>query len=151
MSLQVETIKTAYETLHLTPEQIAETQGLEITSVKAALMSVSKQYRNDIGCVSQDTPTDESSLDFTDEDLRDMNEILRDTAKHATLADGSPDWRVRSDIAKYIRDDKKGRKNPVKQMGNQFNIFTFNESIKQMREMKNKMITDIGGIASAAS
>jgi len=147
MSCQVDTIKTAYEILGLTPEQISEAQdGLTVTAVKAALMSASAKYRKDIGVTSVDN--DESrELDFTDEELRDVNQIIKECAKEATLSDGTPDYRTRLAAATYIRDDKKGRKNPVKQMGNQFNIFSFNESIKQMREAKSRIITEIGGIA----
>lgn len=146
MLLEVETIKTAYEVLELTPEQIAEAQGLELTAVKAALMGASSRYRKDVGAERLQPNEDEKNLDFTDEELKTANEIIVEAAKYATLSDGSIDYRTRAENARYIRDDKKGRKNPAKVFGGpQFNLIQFNESIKAAKELKEKIITEIGG------
>ena len=99
MQLEVEAIKTAFETLGLSPEAIAEERQMDIVSVKAALMSSSSKYRKMMGA-SEEKPNE---LDFTDEELKEANEIIVNTAKYATNADGSPDYRTRLAAATYIR------------------------------------------------
>lgn len=138
MQLEVEAIKTAFETLGLSPEAIAEERGMDIVSVKAALMSSSSKYRKMMGA-SEEKPNE---LDFTDDELKEANEIIVNTAKYATNADGLPDYRTRLAAATYIRDDKKGRKIPVKLLngGNTFNILQFNEALQQSREAMKKAI-----------
>jgi hypothetical protein len=131
MSGEQESIKVAYETLGMTPEEIAEDRGLEVPSVKASLMSTSSQYRKACG----QEPEDEDALNFSDQDLQDVNAIIISTAKYAE------DPHLRLKAAMYVRDDKKGRKEVVKQMGNQsFNILVFNEQMAQIRAAKQKAI-----------
>lgn len=140
MTLEVESIKTAYEVLGLTPELIAEERNVDIVSVKAALMSSSSKYRKDMGI--KDSDGNASELDFSDDELKEANEIIVNTAKYAVTSDGSPDYKTRLAAATYIRDDKKGRKIPVKLLngGNTFNIVQFNEALKANREMKQAML-----------
>lgn len=140
MSVEQETIKEAYETLNMSPEEISEDRNLDIVSVKASLMATSKKYRKDCGAETEET------LDFTDTDLKDVNEVIINTAKYATLADGSPDYRTKLAAATYIRDDKKGRKEVVKAIGgNNFNILNFNESLRSLRETKEKVLQSLTG------
>jgi len=140
MSVEQETIKEAYETLNMSPEEISEDRNLDIISVKASLMATSKKYRKDCGADEED------SLDFTDNDLRDVNKIIPEIAKYATLSDGTPDYRTRLSAATYIRDDKKGRKEVVKAIGgNNFNILNFNESLRSLRETKEKVLQSLTG------
>ena len=135
MSSEVEQIKIAYETLEMSPEQIAEDRELDITAVKAALMQGSSKYRRDCGVEDGE----KNELNFDDEQLRNVNQVIYD------LAIGSEDDNIRLKAAMYIRDDKKGRKDVVKQMaGQQFNILMFNERMKQVRgraeEIKNRIL-----------
>ena len=131
MSGEAESIRVAFETLGMTPEEIGEDRGLEVTSVKASLMATSSKYRKACG----QEPEEEDTLNFSDADLRDVNAIILSTAKYAE------DPNLRFKAATYVRDDKKGRKEVVKQMGNQsFNILVFNEQIAKLREAKQKMI-----------
>lgn len=125
MSTEVEQIKIAYETLEMTPEQIAEDRELDIVAVKAALMQGSSRYRKDCG----QEEDKEAALNFDDQQLQDVNKVIYE------LAIGSEDDNIRLKAAMYIRDDKKGRKDVVKQMGGQqFNILMFNEQMKSLRE-----------------
>ena len=131
MSGEQESIKVAYEQLGMTPEEISEDRGLEVAAVKASLMATSGGYRKACG----QEPEDEDSLNFSDADLRDVNEVILQTAKYAE----DPYLKLKAAI--YIRDDKKGRKEVVKQMGNQsFNILVFNEQMAKIREAKQKAI-----------
>ena len=135
MSSEVEQIKIAYETLEMSPEQIAEDRELDITAVKAALMQGSSKYRRDCGVEDGE----KNELNSDDEQLRNVNQVIYD------LAIGSEDDNIRLKAAMYIRDDKKGRKDVVKQMaGQQFNILMFNERMKQVRgraeEIKNRIL-----------
>ena len=131
MSGEALSIKTAYETLGMSPDEIAEDRGLEVAAVKASLMAVSSKYRKDCGAES----LEEDRLNFTEADLRDVNEIILSTAKYAE------DPHLRFKAATYVRDDKKGRKEIVKAVGSQsFNILVFNEQMAKLREMKNNML-----------
>jgi hypothetical protein len=133
------TIKTAYEDLNMSPEEIADDRGLDVVTVKASLAATSSKYRKDCGTFT------EAELDFTDQDLKDVNEIIVETAKHAELSDGTPDYRTRLAAATYIRDDKKGRKNIQKALGGtQFNILNFNESLAKLRETKEAILGQMG-------
>ena len=130
MSGEVEQIKIAYETLGMTPEQISEDRELDITAVKAALMQGSSVYRRQCG----EEPDSEAELNFSDDQLQDVNKIIYD------IAIGSEDDNVRLKAAMYIRDDKKGRKEVVKQLGGQqFNILMFNEAMQAVRAGADKI------------
>lgn len=144
MSLELDAIRTAYETLHLTPELIAEARGMDVLSVQTALAACSPLYRR-VNKLNGNTPLEGAEgedLDFTNEDLREANAIILTTAKEAEHPDGTPDYRTRFAAAVYIRDDKKGRKLPPKQVtgGNTFNIFEFNAALKEAREAKQRTI-----------
>ena len=140
MSSEVEQIKIAYETLEMSPEQIAEDRELDIVAVKAALMQGSSRYRRDCG----QEEDKEAALNFDDEQLKDVNRVIYD------LAIGAEDENIKLKAAMYIRDDKKGRKDVVKQLGGQqFNILMFNEQMKGIRnkaaEVREKMLGEGGG------
>lgn len=143
MSLELETIRIAYETLNLSPELIAEERGMDVLAVQTALAACSPLYRK-VNKLNGNSPevTPEDDLDFTNEDLREANAIILRAAKEAEHPDGTPDYRTRFAAATYIRDDKKGRKLPPKQVtgGNTFNIFEFNNALKEAREAKQKAI-----------
>jgi hypothetical protein len=133
----IEQIKTAYEVENLTPEQIAspDNLNLDVAAVKCALMQHSSKYRKDCGKEEED----EDDLNFSNDDLRVVNKTFV-AALQAEDNEGLPDWRVRLDAAKYIRDDKKGRKEVVKQVGNTFNFMQFNEDAARAREKLAKVM-----------
>lgn len=135
MTSAVTQIKSAYEQ-GMTPAEIAEDQCLELGAVKAALMQSSKVYRKECGMEDEEVS---DGKNFDDDQLRVVNKVIFETAIAATLPDGSIDWRCRLDAAKYVRDDKKGRKEVVKQVqGNVFNILQLNEQFKESREAANR-------------
>jgi hypothetical protein len=128
----------AYENEGMSIEQIAEDQGLELVAVKSALMQSSVKYRRD--CGKEDSQEEDPTLNFSNQQLRTVNEVIFENATQACLPDGSPDYRTRQRAAEYIRDDKKGRKELRRLMsemgrnsGNTFNILNFNEMIQQAR------------------
>jgi hypothetical protein len=124
MQTEVESIVVSYETLGMSVEEIAGDRELEISSVKAALMQGSSKYRRE--CGKEDEA--ESRLNFTDSDLEAANEVIRNIAVYGE------DPYLKFKAATYIRDDKKGRKEIVKQVaGQQFNILLFNEHMAKVR------------------
>lgn len=124
MSSEVEQIVVAYETLKMSPEEIAIDRELEVVAVKAALMQGSSMYRKACGAEGED----ENTLNFSNEQLQEVNKVIYD------LAVGAEDEHLRFKAATYVRDDKKGRKDVVKQVQNQqFNILMFNEEMRKMR------------------
>jgi hypothetical protein len=126
MSAELQSIKIAYEVENLTPEEIAEDRGLELSAVKAALCQVSVQYRRE--CRQEDDDSN-GGLDFSKDQLREVTQAM------FNLAMGAEDESVRARLLLNIRDDAKGRKEIKKgvQEGG-FNILIFNEAIKKMRE-----------------
>lgn len=136
MNIEDESIKTAYEEEGMSPSEIAVDRNLNEIAVKAKLMSISVKYRKASNC----EPDDVSGLNFSDDQLATVNNIIFETAIAATTPDGQIDWRARLDAAKYIRDDKKGRKEVQKQLnGNTFNILALNETLSNAREGAKKM------------
>ena len=137
MSAVIQQIKTAYELNKMTVEEIAEDQGLEPIAVKSALIQGSSKYRKDCGMESADV---EDGLNFTNDELRQVNQVILTVALTAEDMEGNPDWRARLDAAKYIRDDKKGRKEVVRAVaGNTFNILSFNEQLQAARSRADEM------------
>ena len=135
LTTEQETIKHCYEVLGASPEVIAEDRGLDVVAVKACLMGVSPKYRKDCG----QEPIEEDKLNFSDEDLKDVNTIILDTAKFAD------DPHLRFKAATYVRDDKKGRKEVVKNVGNvTFNLLEFNSSLQKMKQVKQQMMERLG-------
>jgi hypothetical protein len=124
MSNELEQMRLSYESLGMSPEDISEDRGLDLTAVKAGLMQCSSKYRKDCG----QEGVEEDTLNFSDEDLRRVNNVILE------IALSSEDDNQRLKAAMYIRDDKKGRKDVVKQMGGmQFNILQFNETMRKAR------------------
>lgn len=133
-------IKTAYENEGMSPEAIAEDLGFDIVAVKSTLMSNSAQYRKACGMESPD----ESELNFSDRELQEINQIIVDTARGATLPSGDVDWSTRLKAAMYVRDDKKGRKEIVKAVQNtQNNVMFINDMLQSARASAEKMRNSI--------
>jgi len=116
----------------MTPEEIAEDRGLDLAAVKAGLMQVSSQYRKDCG---KEQP-EEDTLNFS----RDEQQRIKDALLDIGL--GAEDDHLRFKCLTYMRDDAKGRKDVVKQLGGQnFNILMINEKMRQVREVTEKIKT----------
>jgi hypothetical protein len=134
-------LKKAFEEEHMTPEQIAEDQGLDLTAVKAKLMQISFLYRK--SCMKEGE--ERSDLNFTDDQLAQVTQQMLHIALNAETPDGTPDYRCMLDACKYVRDDKKGRKEVVKAVQNQtFNLLSFNQAIQQAREGAQKIKQMVG-------
>jgi hypothetical protein len=133
VSALLQQIKTAYEVNHMTPQEIAESfDGFDIASVKAALMASSGKFRKD--CLGEDEK--EAALNFSDDQLAAINQVIFETALAAEHSDGSVDYKTRLAAATYLRDDKKGRKDVMKNaVGNTFNLLQFNQQIQQIRSV----------------
>jgi hypothetical protein len=131
-----EKIKALYENESLSPDVIAQEEGLSLVAVKSKLMQISSLYRKACGAES----LEKDELNFSDSELREVNEIIMDTARAATTIDGQVDWKTRLDAAKYVRDDKKGRKE-VRSIvaGNSFNILSINEQLSQVSDRTKKI------------
>ena len=114
-----EQIILLFEQGGMSPEQIAEDQGADLLSIKAALMQGSAKYRKDVKAGVPD-------LDFSDTDLQLANKVI------SNLMQFSEDDNLRLRAAQYIRDDKKGRLDVVKAMsGLNVNINLFQEQLKR--------------------
>ena len=134
-------IKTAYEDNGMSPEAIAEDLGFDIVAVKSCLMGNSSKYRKDCGQEAED----ENELNFNDRELAEVNQVIMDTARGATLPSGDVDWGTRLKAAMYVRDDKKGRKEVVKAVQNtQNNVMFINDMLQSARSGAQKLREAIG-------
>lgn len=115
----------------MTPEQIAVDRELDVLAVKAALMTCSPKYRKDARGELRDEKANglevsERRLNFTEEQ---QERILQRIYDIATSSDNDG---VALNACKYVRDDSKGRLDPVKSLGGvTFNVLTFNEAIRR--------------------
>ena len=127
MTSEMQTIKNSFEVESMTPDEIGLDRGLEVAAVKACLMQVSSKYRKECGMEDEE----KDSLNFSNDQLREINDVIYD------IALSSEDLNLRFKAATYIRDDKKGRKEIVKQMnsGNNFNVLMINEQLQRVREL----------------
>jgi len=135
MTSEMQAIKNAYEVEGMTPQEIGMDRSLDEAAVKACLMQVSSVYRK--ACGKEDETKDE--LNFSDEQLQRVNETIYD------LAISADDPHLRFKAATYVRDDKKGRKEVVKQMnhGNNFNVLMFNQQLAKVNELAEKAESSI--------
>lgn len=130
MTAELTTIKTAYEQENMTPEEIAEDRGLDLAAVKAGLMQVSVTYRK--ACGKEEI--EEDTLNFSRDEQQRVKDALLD------IGLGAEDDHLRFKALVYIRDDAKGRKDVVKNIGGQnFNILMINEKMKQVREVADRI------------
>jgi hypothetical protein len=130
MTQELATIKTAYEQENMTPEEIAEDRSLDLAAVKAGLMQCSAMYRK--ACGKEEV--EEDTLNFS----RDEQQRVKDALLGIGL--GADDDNLRFKALVYIRDDSKGRKDVVKQLGGQnFNILMINEKMKQIRDVTERI------------
>jgi hypothetical protein len=111
-------IVVCFEEQGMTPEEIAADQDLEIGAVKAILIQCSSKYRKEI--------KNDNGEHFTDEDLIAANQVIANLMRYAE------DERLQARCAMYVRDDKKGRLDAVKQMaGLNVNVMVWNEQMKK--------------------
>ena len=119
----------AFEKEKMTPVEIAEDQGLELESVKAGLMQCSSLYRKQCGAETKEgEEIEDESSNFSREQLRNVTQEIY------SLAMGTEDEHVKKDLLKYIRNDAKGRLNPVKNIQHSgINILTINMALQKAR------------------
>ena len=131
MTAEATLIKTAFENEGMSPEEIAQCQDLDIAAVKACLIQTSSKYRKE----TKAEPEEIDRLNFTDDELIRINEVIVETA----LSAEDPHLRLKAAI--YVRDDKKGRKEINKAIGNSsINIFQLNDQLAKMREIKSNIV-----------
>jgi hypothetical protein len=140
MTAQDEYIKTAFEIHGMTPAQIAEDQELDITAVKAKLLSISTVFRK--ACRQENL--EEEEFNFSDDELKEIDSIILDCARNATYPNGETDFKTRLSAATYVRDDKKGRKearNTVQTLN--FNVLSLNEKLKAANDAARQLTINV--------
>ena len=119
----------SYEEAGMTPEEIAQVDGLEVGAVKAILFAHSRKYAERVkGSAKADNlATDETVEDFKKADDELALQVIR------RIAQFSEDDGTALKAAMYIRNDRKGRLNPQKAAGQlvQNNILLLNEKFAE--------------------
>lgn len=120
-------IVTAYDTLDMTIEEIATEFDFDILSVKACLMQFSRRFKDEI------KEADDKSVEFDNAEMEESKETILYLMRHAE------DEHLKGRMAKYIRDDKKGRLDALSGLKSlNVNIALFNERLLQARAAKEK-------------
>lgn len=119
-------IVTSYETLRMTPEQIAQDQDLDVAAVKAILLANSAGYR------AQTTKEETKEL-FSQDDLRQAVGVMK-----TSLLEDDPHLRYRA--ARFIIDEVKGRNDARVQIpiDSSFNALELNQRLLAARQALEK-------------
>jgi hypothetical protein len=127
-------IITSYEVCKLSPEEIAEQEGLELESVKAVLLQSSTLYKEHLqNCKGQDK-----------EDISDNEyEVLLDAYK--SLALNTEQENVKEKALRFLINEKKGRNSASDLVKNvKVSVLHFNQQLKQARKHKEIIDMDPG-------
>jgi hypothetical protein len=133
MTAANQAIVTAFEDLGMSPEEISADQEYDIAAVKSVLMQSSSIYRKKCN-------KDEDDCNFTSNEEKRAIEVI------AQLAQYSEDDNIRLRAAVFIRNDKRGRLDAVKQMaGLNINVISMNEQMKKALSaiQRSKQMQDI--------
>lgn len=121
MTAASQQIVTAFEDVGLTPEAIAAEYEYEVSVVKATLAQYSSKYRS--------AATKDDDLGFKDDEAKEMQDIILQIARY------SEDDNLRFKAARYVRDDKKGRLDLIKQLpGLNISVLAFNAQMQKANE-----------------
>jgi hypothetical protein len=134
-----EQIVVAYEELGMTSSQIAADQELDEAVVKAVLLQSSEKYRKETQQKVEDG--------YTDTDLSKAFDIVRNTAFY------SEDEHLRYKAAESIIDEKKGRKDIVKQINNYptINALIFNVQLQKAQNAIKRATTKVIDVCPISS
>ena len=111
-------IVQSFESLGMTPEEIAEAEELDLSAVKGILMQNSSKYRK--ACKK------EVDFCFNDDEALAAKQVMVNLMRY------SDDENLQFRAAKYLLDDKKGRLDVVQQQtGLNINVLQFNEHMQQ--------------------
>lgn len=133
-------LKQAYEEGNLTPEEIAQEQGLDLVAVKAKLMQISIKYRED----AKGEKAEQNNFDENEDAL--AKQVILESMTSAERADGSVDHKTRLAAAIYLRDDKRGRHDKKLNAPSGFNMIQFNQMITDARSSSERFIQEtVGG------
>lgn len=111
----------AFEELQLTPSQIAEQFQFEEVAIKSILMSGSRVYRKQMDL--------QIDYNLTDKEAFEAKETIVRLMRH------SDDEHLQFKVARYILDDKKGRLDIGKNLGNlKMDVTVFNQYLIDARD-----------------
>jgi len=134
-------IVEAYETLQLSPGEIAEQFDYEESAVIAVLAQYSSTYRKAVGTAKE--------TGFTDEQEQAICDVISNIARGYTDADIPTQLRA----AIYVRNDKRGRLDTIKQMNSlNINMVNFNVDLKkalnaiQKSKEKAAQVTEVASV-----
>lgn len=113
-------IVEAYETLQLSPGEIAEQFDYEESAVIAVLAQYSSVYRKAVGS--------QKEIGFNDEQEQAVCDVISNIARGYTDADIPTQLRA----AMFLRNDRRGRLDTMKQMNSlNINMVNFNVDLKK--------------------
>jgi hypothetical protein len=118
MSGASQQIVSAFEDLGLSPEDIAESQDLEVSAVKSILMQFSSVFRK--------AAKKEESLDFTVDEAQEAKAAIISVMRY------TDDDNLKLRAARYLLDDKKGRLDNIQaHAGLNINVIQINDQMRR--------------------
>lgn len=118
-------VVTAFETLHMSPEEIADSMGYDLGIVKSILSQFSAVFRKE--------RKTNSAYDYTDSEAEEAKTIILNLMRY------SEDEHLQAKCAFRVMDEKKGRLDVQKQVqGLNINIVQFNEQLDKVRAARER-------------
>ena len=135
MSSSDQQIKTSFEELGLTPEQIADETGYDVLAIKTILLQCSSAYRKLV--------KREPDKGYTPDQAEEMQHIMLDIARYE-----DEDQHLKFKAAKYLHEEFKGRNDINKQVQNiHITAINFNEQMKKALQARERTIKTINEVS----
>ncbi len=129
-------IVTAYEECGMSPEDIAQDLGFELSAVKMILLQHSQAFSDAALTRANDAETGKTVVVFN-EDVFSKSDFAAATATMARLLDAEVES-VRFKAAEYIINEVKGRNDVKALVSNNFNLVMVSETMRKAREAMNR-------------
>ena len=126
-------IVSSYETCGMAPDEIAESEDLEVTAIKACLLTYSPEYR-------AKTSSGEETQDITKQEYQEFLTVYKNLARYAEQEN------VQERSCKFLINEFKGRNdglNVIKSL--KAGTIQFNQIIVQAREQRKKLEERVKG------
>ncbi len=129
-------IVEAYETLGMSPEEIADTQGFDLLAVKTVLSQFSTLYRESLRVEAKDEISKDPCPEIASNEVEEAYRCLVDTMRYE-----EDDKHLKFKAATRIIDEKRGRLDKARELQSaRVNIVVFNQQLLASRKAKERVL-----------
>lgn len=127
MNAENQQIVTLFEEVGMGPDEIAQSEEMDLIAVKTILMQCSSLYRQE--------SKQNKSLEFTVDEAEEMKQILLNRARY------SEDEHLQVKCAIFIINDKKGRLDGGRMLGQLGNaVINFNMQMQKVQDARERTL-----------